>query len=235
MKVTESKWYSGLEALNVSSSDVLTSASFAWKQANANVVISGLEQLQNASKEKMHDLLKARIKNAERTMRNNIATALFYSNTESSGKAIGGLQHLVADLPTSGTVGGIDASANSWWRNQFYDFSTESVTASASTITTAMNTIFINTTRNGETVDYFVAGSTYFEYYLASLQANQRFTGDMNTGEGDAGAGFKSLKFWGGAADVFFDANCSADSHVRDQHRLSEIPPAFAAEFRNPA
>ncbi len=199
------KWYSGLETLSVSASDVLTSASFAWKQANANVVVSGLEQLQNASEQQMHDLLKSRIKNAERTMRNNIGAALFYSNTESSGKAIGGLQHLVADLPTSGTVGGIDASAQTFWRNQFYDFSTLSITASASTITAAMNNQFINTTRNGETADYFVAGPTYFEYYLASLQANQRFESDES-----ASAGFKSLKFWGGAADVFFDANCSA-------------------------
>lgn len=202
------QWYSGLETLNVSASDVLTSAPFAWKQANANVVISGLEQLQNAGKEKMHDLLKARIRNAERTMRNQIGSALFNSNTESGGKAIGGLQHLVADLPTSGVVGGVDAGNETWWRNQYYDFSAQTITASASTITAAMNDIFINTTRNGETVDYFVGGSTYFEYYLSSLQANQRFTDDGNTGP-KAGAGFKSLKFWGGAADVFFDANCA--------------------------
>lgn len=201
-------WYTGLETLDVSQSDVLTSANFDWKQANANVVISGLEQLQNASREAKFNLLKSRIKVAEKTMMNNISAALFYSNTENDGKSIGGLQHLVADLPTSGTVGGIDASAQTWWRNIYYDFSTESVTPSSSTIQAAMNDVYIDTTRGSDKVDLIIGNKTYFTYYLESLQANQRFTGEGND---TAGSGFKSLKFWGGAADVIFDTNIDAD------------------------
>lgn len=200
------KWYSGLETLSVEGSDVLTSAEFAWKEANVNVVISGLEKAQNSgSKESVHNLVRARVRNAEHTMKNQLADALFYSNTESGGKAIGGLQHLVADLPTSGVVGGIDAGDNTWWRNQYYDFSGEGVTASATTIQHAMNTIFNNTTRGRDMIDMFIAGATYFLYYLESLQANQRFMS-----EEVAGSGFRALKFWGGAADVFYDSSASA-------------------------
>src|SRR5687767_2104508 len=36
-------YYTGFETLNVAASDVLTAAEFAWKQANVNVVGSGLE------------------------------------------------------------------------------------------------------------------------------------------------------------------------------------------------
>jgi len=199
------KWYSGLEVLDISSSDVLSSANFEWKQANANVVFSGLEKMQNASREQMHNLIKARISNAERTMSNQLADALFLSNTENGGKSPGGLQHLVADDPTSGTIGGIDASAQSWWRNQLYDFSVESVTSSSTTIQAAMNRNHINSMRNRDMADFYVAGTTYFTHYLESLQSNQRFTDDTT-----AGAGFRSLKFWGGAADVFFDSSCAA-------------------------
>lgn len=199
-------WYSGLEQLNVGSSDVLTSANFDWKEMNANVVISGLEKAQNSgTKEAVFSLIKSRIKVAELTMMNEVSNALFYSNTENSGKSIGGLQHLVADLPTSGTVGGIDAQAQSWWRNQYYDFSGEGVTASAVTIQHAMNTVYVNSTRGRDKIDLFVAGSTYFMYYLESLQANQRF----NSAE-SASAGFAALKFWGGVADVMYDSSCSA-------------------------
>lgn len=198
------KWYSGLEILDISASDVLTSASYAWKQLNANVVMSGLDQLQNAGEAAVHNLVKARIKNAEKTLKNEVSDALFYSNTENSGKSIGGLQHLVADLPTSGTVGGIDCAAQTWWANQYYDFSTESVTASSTTIQHAMNTIAVNTTRGRDMPDMFVSGTTYFTYYLESLQANQRFTSDKQ-----ASAGFASLKFWNGA-DVFHDSSCAA-------------------------
>jgi hypothetical protein len=197
------KWYSGLETLDVSSSDVFTSAEFEWKELNANVVITGKEKAQNSgSKESVHSLVKSKIRNAEKSLKNELAAALFYSNTENSGKSVGGLQHLVADDPTSGTVGGIDASSQTWWRNQFYDFSAESVTAGSDTILAAMNEVYINTMRNADKVDFIVSGKTYFQYYLESLQANQRFTADN-----EASAGFSSLKFWGGAADVFFDGN----------------------------
>ncbi len=201
-------WYSGLEYLNVSASDVLTSANFSWKEYNVNVIISGLDKAKNSgTKESVHRLIKERIRNAEMTAENAIGEALFFSNTENSGKSIGGLQHLIADLPTSGTVGGINrnTAGNEFWRNQFYDFSTEGVTASATTIQAAMNQVYINAQRGRDQIDIWVGGSTYFNHYLTSLQANQRFMSEKT-----AGAGFRSLAYWGGVAEVFYDANCSA-------------------------
>lgn len=201
-------WYSGLEVLNVSQSDVFTSADFDIKELNANVVISGLEQAQNSgSKESVHNLLTSRIRVAEKTMANEMARAIFYGNTENGGKSLGGLQHLVSGTPATGTVGGIDASANAFWRNQEYDFSDESATASKATIRTAMNKVYLNTLRGTDMVDMFIGDVNYFEFYLDSLQENQRFMDD-----GQAGSGFKSLKFWGGAADVFYDANCPTNT-----------------------
>lgn len=186
-------------------SDVLTSANFDWKQANCNVVMSGLEEAQNDGPTRMHNLIKARIEVAEATLQNQIGSAIFNSNTENGGKAIGGLQHLIADLPTSGTVGGIDrsSSGNAFWRNQFYDFSTEVVTASATTITHAMNMIWMRTERGTEHVDLIVAGETYFSYYEEGLQAQQRF---MDTSR--AVGGFNGYKYK--SATVFYDPNCSS-------------------------
>jgi len=70
-------YYSGDEALNVSSSDVLTSASYDWKQAAVAVKINGLELLMNSGREKVIDLLEARVSNAEKTMLNNISTGIY--------------------------------------------------------------------------------------------------------------------------------------------------------------
>lgn len=189
--------------MSTAASDVLTSAQFDWKQLNCNVTLSGLEEIQNNGKQAMHNLLKSRIQVAEKTMQNTMGAALFYSNTENGGKAIGGLQHLVADLPTSGTVGGIDTSAQSWWANQYYDFSANSVTASATTIQHAMNTAYLNCMRGNDMPDMVVAGSTYFTYYEESLQPQQRFTSAK-----EAEGGFMSYKYKG--ADVFYDSNCAA-------------------------
>lgn len=217
-------WYSGYETLSVEASDVLTSANFDWKQANCNVTMSGLEEVQNSGPEAMHNLIKARIQVAEATMSNNISDALFYSNTEQGGKAIGGLQHLVADLPTSGTVGGIDRSAQTWWRNQYYDFSTESVTASATTIQHAMNLINLRTERGTEKVDVIVAGETYFSYYEESLQAQQRFI-DTRKGVG----GFNGYKYK--EATVFYDPQCSSTRMYMLNSKFIHFRPARGRNF----
>lgn len=196
------RWYSGYETLDVAQSEVLTSASFDWKQANVHVTISGLEELQNASKQQIHNLVKSRIKVAEATMANQVGAAMFYSNTENGGKAIGGLQHLISDLPTSGTVGGIDRSSNTWWRNQYYDFSGESVTASSTTIQHAMNVVYLNCTRGTDCPDLVVAGYTYFTFYEESLQAQQRFMNEKEAAGGFIGYRYKK-------AMVVPDVNCA--------------------------
>jgi hypothetical protein len=204
---TTFSWYSGYETLSVEASDVLSSAAFAWKQANCNVTMSGLEMLKNASDERVFNLIESRIKVAEKTMTNQLSDSLYYSNTENSGKSIGGLQHLIADLPTSGTVGGIDAQAQTWWRNQFYDFSTGegagAITASATTIQRAMNLTYLRTLRGADAVDFIVAGESYFSFYEESLQAKQQFQ-KADVGDG----GFVSYKYKG--ADVFYDGNCAS-------------------------
>jgi hypothetical protein len=200
------KRYSGYETLNIAPSDVLTMAEFNWKQAAVVVSISGLEQHMNSGKDAIIDLLESRIKNAEDTMANNIASDVYSDGTADSGKQIGGLQLLISDLGT-GTVGGIDSSAWSFWQNQVYDFSNQSVTPGASTIQSAMNQTYLATKRGSDRVDLIVADATYFRYYWESLQAIQRVTSDKM-----AQAGFEALKFMG--ADVIDDTGLCPANHM---------------------
>jgi len=201
------QYYSGYEVLNVAPSEVFSAAEFNWKQAAVNVTWSGLEaDIQNAGKEKVIDLLESRIANARRTMANNLSTGIFSDGTGTSGKQVGGLQSLVADAPATGTVGGINRANFSFWRNQVYDFSDESVTPSATTIQAAMRNLYLNCKRGSaasEAPDFVVAGITYFEFFWNSLTTIQRVTS-----EDTAVAGFDSLKFR--KSDVFHDEDCAA-------------------------
>lgn len=194
-------YYSGDETLNVGSSDVFTSAEYEWKQAAVAVKINGLELLKNSGREKVIDLLEARIKNAEKTMLNNLSTGVYSDGTGTGGKQIGGLQLLVSDAGT-GTVGGINSSTYSFWQNAVYDFSANGVAASALTIQDAMNSLYLSISRNRDVPDLIVADNTYFGYYWKSLQAIQRVTDDKM-----ASAGFQTLKFMG--ADVVYDGGFS--------------------------
>jgi hypothetical protein len=192
-----SKWYSGYEALDTSPSDVFTAAEFSYKQLAGNVVISGLEEVQNSGREAIHNLLKSRIKNLEKSLKNTFATAMYADGTGTDGKEIGGLQLLVSDAG-AGTVGGIVSGTYTWWKNQIYDFSGESVTASATTIQAAMNALWLKCIRGADKPDVVTADTTYFNYYWSSLQTNQRFSSDRK-----AAAGFMNLLFMD--APVFYD------------------------------
>lgn len=195
-------YYSGGEVLNVGSSDVLSAAEFDWKQAAVAVTATGLEiDVQNTGKEAVIDLLEGRIKNAQRTMRNNITNGMYSNGTGTGGKQIGGLQLLVADAPTSGTVGGIDRSSYSFWQNQVYDASSDGGTAAtAANIQTYMNALYLECTRGADKPDLILSDSVYYKLFWASLQAIQRVT-DSKMAE----AGFQSVKFAG--ADVVYEDN----------------------------
>ena len=191
--------YSGYELLNTSPSDVLSAAEFDWKQASVAVTISGLEQAQNSGPDALLDLLESRIEVAEKTMQNNLSADMYSDGTASSGKQVGGLQLLVADTVTSGTVGGINQGTYTFWRNQVFQTTTEISSAmSAANIQRCMNTMYLRTKRQSDAVDLIVADTNYYQFYWASLQAIQRIT-TKEMGE----AGFTSLQFMG--ADVVPD------------------------------
>ena len=196
------KWYSGYEVLDTSTSNTFTAAEFNYKQLAGNVVISGLEQVENSGPEQIFNLLKSRIRNLEKSLKNDMATALYADGTGTDSKELGGLQLLVPGT-VGNTVGGINSGTYTFWANQVYDFSTETVTPSATTIQTAMNTLWLACIRGADRPNVIVADSVYFGYYWASLQTNQRFTSDES-----ASAGFMNLMFMD--APVYYDDQCPA-------------------------
>lgn len=194
------QWYSGYEALNISPSDVFSGAEFNYAQAAVAVSMSGLEMLQNAGKQQVIELLGGRVKNAEKTLANNIAVGVYSDGTGSGGRQIGGLQLLVAATNTN-TVGGIDASTaiGAFWKNISFSAVTNGGAATTSSnIQSYMNQIYVQLVRGADAPDLIVADNNLWRRYLESLQAIQRIT-DNNTAE----IGFSSLKYMN--ADVVLD------------------------------
>jgi hypothetical protein len=72
------------------------------------------------------------------------------------------------------------------------------VTASATTIQAALNSLWGSLVRGADRPDLVVLDNTYWTYYMGSLQAQQRFT-DASTGN----LGFPTLKFMD--SDVVLD------------------------------
>lgn len=192
--------YSGYDILNIQPSDVLTAANFAWKNAAIHVSSSGTEIRNNSGRERIINLVEARVKNALRTFANDMSADLYSDGTASN--QVNGLQALVADAGT-GTVGGINSSTYTWWKNAVQSAAAPlqgggAVTMGTTTVQTQMNNLWYALTRGSDVPDIIVASNDYYDFYEESLQQYKRYmSSDSATG------GIMSLKYK--SADVFFD------------------------------
>lgn len=188
-------WYSGYDLLPVAAQDVISAAQFDFKQAACPVVISGLEMLQNAGKEQMIDLLEGRIAAAEATMMNLLAGGVYSDGSANSGKQVTGLDAAVPINPATGTYGGIDRGTWTFWRSKT---TTAGSALTKDSIQGAMNTLWGSLVRGMERPDLIPMDPVMWGLYLASLQAQQRFTGTEN-----GKLGFPTLQYMD--ADVVLD------------------------------
>jgi len=183
-------FYSGYEQINVSPSQIFSTAEYPIRQAAAAVSISGLEELQNAGEEQIIDLVTGRVRNAENTLQALIEQSM-YSNG-SAPKEINGLQQLVATTPTN-SVGGIDGNTWDFWRNTTFGSITNGGAATTSAnIRRYWDQIWVQQIRNTDKPDLIICDNTNWRLYNESLQPIQRITSaEMGA------AGFESLEYMG--------------------------------------
>jgi len=204
-------WYSGYDLLPVAAQDVLSAAEYDIKQLACPVVMSGLEDLQNSGMEQMIDLMEARIQVAEATMMNYASDAFYSDGTGAGGKEVVGLDGAVSTTPTTGTYGGIDRAAWTFWRNKY-----TSVTGpqTAANTLAPMNAMWASLVRGSDRPDLIIMDSLFWSFYIAALQAQQRFT-DPKMAE----FGFPTIKFMD--ADVVLDGSIGGFAAARTCYMLN--------------
>jgi len=221
------KRYSGYEVLNISPSEVITSAEFPIRQSAVAVSISGLEMLQNSGKEAVIDLLDTRVSNAEDTIKNGISYDL-YSDGTATGQ-INGLQALISTAPSSGTIGGIDRATWTFWQNIAYSAATDGgAAATSANIQRYMNAVALQLVRGNDGFDLIVADNNYYGLYLESMQSIQRVTDEKV-----AGAGFTSLKYYGSGRSVNVMLDGGFQGYSSDTNPTTGGAPANKMYFVN--
>jgi len=179
-------WYSGYETVAINPQETFSMAEFDMKLLAVAVSVSGEEMLKNSGEERSINLVASRVENAEQTMDNVVATAMYSDGTGSGGKEIGGLALLVADTPTN-TVGGISRTTWPFWANK-----ADSGTFTAAGIQGTMDTLWVKLIRGNDRPRIILADNGAYSVYLQSMQAIQRVT-DPDW----ASAGFTNLAFMG--------------------------------------
>lgn len=83
------KAYSGYDLLDTTPQDNITSAIYDYKNYDVSVVIAGDEIEANTGKNQVINLLTAKVKNAEMSLKNMLNTDMFVGNGSDSKKILG--------------------------------------------------------------------------------------------------------------------------------------------------
>ena len=192
--------YSGYDVLNIGASDVISAAEYQWRQIAINVAANGQELRTNSGDSRILNLVKSRMKNAIRTFKNNFSADLYSDGSLSN--QINGLQAIVA-ANGSGTIGGIDSSTWTFWKNKVQSAAAPlqgggAIVPGPTTMESLMLPLWLALTRGDDQPDLIVMDNNYFTFFEQSQTSIKRYTDETK-----ANAGFVSLKYK--SADVIFD------------------------------
>jgi len=195
-EVSNAKFYDGgQESFTVGVENVVTASEWERKFQAGFMYFTEAERVANRGKEAALRLIEGKITSLKATLANAFSTAIYDGSTSSE---IVGLQTLVADDPTSGTVGGIDASTNAYWRNK----AATGVAIDASNVISLLDGVWLEHLRGVNRADLLVAGNAAFSAYQQALQADQRFT----SWEKSDVLNFDGLRYQ--SAMMLFDPHC---------------------------
>ena len=200
--------YYGDDVLNVSRPAGLQPLTYNWKQFYSTIVIDGLEEVMNSGPEAAADLIEGRMTQGETTTANAFETMLCGDGTGNSSKDFNGLQNIVADDPTTGTIGGLSRVTYSQIRNKTYTTAVTAFNTSAAG-RNAMTTLFVDCTNGGRRPNFVVTTPAVWVLYQLSLTANERFVME-GADKKLTSAGFLNIAFMGDAP-VVFSSGCAAN------------------------
>lgn len=203
------QWYGGLDPLSREAKETIGEAVYDPGMAAASITLSGEEMMKNRGKSQIVKLMRGKMQNAENTLKTGIVKGIYGDG--SVPKSFVGLDALVAEDPTVGTVAGIDAAAKPWWRNKVETVELAGAADEADKyrrLRTGMSNLYRKCSNGTEKPDIITLDDPVYGIFEAGLQENQRYTSARA-----AELGFDTLKFRN--AEVIAEADGS--DHPEDQ------------------
>lgn len=193
--------YSGLEVANTEEQEGFGNALYPWAFYRISIVVDEADLLKNSGDAAIIKLLESKIRQAELSAMDDLATMFYGDGTGNANKDMLGLQAIVA---ASGTLAGIDSSTHTWWVSQ-----TDTVPVALDE--SWMRTMVNNCRGSGAAasiggasvgkVDLIITTQDLYESYESKLVPTLR---NQDTKLGDLG--FDALKFKG--AEITWSDNC---------------------------
>ena len=215
--------------------EIMTAASYSVAQLSVPVVWTKGDDAKNPTEAQKVALVKQLLENGINSHDDQIERNIFTTST-SGGDELNGLNDLA---PTSGqgTVGGIDAAVETWWRNQADTY------VDASDIEATFTSVY-NSCAKGSGASlapkFMISGSTPHALYESGLQSLQRFMDSDEANGGFKVLAFKSARYvfsqYGGNNVYFLNPKnyniVVSKQYFRDKGNTIEIPSQNAYVFK---
>ncbi len=192
------------QPLDTTPVDVFDEWEANWKQYAGTFSMTSFEDAVNRGDSAKFDLEKGKLKNLRMSMRKRINEDIF--GATSNATDLSGLQSLVPDSPSSGTVENINAGTYTFWRSK--QTSGAQTTSAYDNLRAAMRTIRTSCSK-GQGVVYpteYVTGSATANGYEGLLIANERI---VDKKDASANGGFQGDVYYFGTAHVYWDGDCA--------------------------
>lgn len=209
----------GDDTLNISRPAGLQPLTYNWKQFYSSITIDGIEEIMNAGEEGAADIVEGRMTQAEITTANAFEDMLVSDGTGNVGAGDGvardwnGLQNIVADDPTTGTIGGLSRATYTQLRNQVFSTAVTGFNTNQAG-RNAMTTLWANCNKGpNRSPNFGITTVAIWTLFNLSLTANERFVME-NSDKPLASAGFQSITFMGNVPIVFTNSTSFLAAHM---------------------
>jgi len=172
-----------------------TVAQYSWKQYYATVKLSEIDIAKNSGTAAVGRLVEEELERAELSIAESFDEMFFGDGTGNSSKDFNGLQNLIS---ATGTLGGIAAASNAWWKAD--------VTATSATVTFAgLRTPYLNVSEGNDFPTNIFTTQAVYGKIDSLFTSSQRFVDPTM-----ANQGFETIMFHN--APISFDRNCKTDT-----------------------
>ena len=210
-------WAYGEAPVSFNKRNTLEQVAFPWRRAVDGFYIAhdtlfangikvregarGAYKLETSEKAQLTNLLAEQMDAFRVGFSEKLSLELHRDGTASTD-AVTGLDALISLTPATGTVGGIDRSTATYWRN---NAQTAIASTTAGTLANAMETEWRKCIRNGGSPDFILAGSAFVDAYrqYAVTVTNNAEAGKVKTIDAGVGSGVNTGLYFKGVEIIW--------------------------------
>ena len=196
--------YDYYDTLPMAQTNEFDTVTYGWSRFAGSGIISDQEQDENQGETAIFKLLPEKMKVLEESISEKFAEYLYGAGT---GTDPYGLELLVPDDPTTGTLGGISRVTQSQWRTSSYDFNGG---LDYENIEEVFDDVLMDLKQKQEKPDLIIAGRDIYRDYRAAVRDKLVVNlGDLKSGKGMVDLGFSGIAH--DTIPIVYDEDCEVN------------------------